>query len=303
MVFLNAVLPIFLVLVVGKLVALSPLIDRAGWNAVERLGLYVLFPALIVSVLASASFSWGALTLIGVLIAAQVLLGAIGLAAKFAFSIPGPAAASIIQSNVRWNTFIGLSIAQALYGAEGLALKAVASAAMIPTANLLSISAFEGLSDSQSSLRQRAVSVLINPLIIACVIGGALGLSDVQLPSFAAESLDLVAQAAIAIGLLCAGAALDFSSLNAARLRIAIWATVRLLGLPLFVVAIGSVVGLSGLPLFVAIIAAATPTATNGVVLARQMRGDAVLAANLVAIQSLLSVATIPLLLWVFASG
>lgn len=303
MVFLNAVLPIFLVLVVGKLVALSPLIDRAGWNAVERLGLYVLFPALIVSVLASASFSWGALTLIGVLIAAQVLLGAIGLAAKFAFSIPGPAAASIIQSNVRWNTFIGLSIAQALYGAEGLALMAVASAGMIPTANLLSISAFEGLSDSQSSLRQRAVSVLINPLIIACVIGGALGLSDVQLPSFAAESLDLVAQAAIAIGLLCAGAALDFSSLNAARLRIAIWATVRLLGLPLFVVAIGSVVGLSGLPLFVAIIAAATPTATNGVVLARQMRGDAVLAANLVAIQSLLSVATIPLLLWVFASG
>ena len=276
MVFLNAVLPIFLVLVVGKLVALSPLIDRAGWNAVERLGLYVLFPALIVSVLASASFSWGALTLIGVLIAAQVLLGAIGLAAKFAFSIPGPAAASIIQSNVRWNTFIGLSIAQALYGAEGLALMAVASAGMIPTANLLSISAFEGLSDSQSSLRQRAVSVLINPLIIACVIGGALGLSDVQLPSFAAESLDLVAQAAIAIGLLCAGAALDFSSLNAARLRIAIWATVRLLGLPLFVVAIGSVVGLSGLPLFVAIIAAATPTATNGVVLARQMRGDAV---------------------------
>lgn len=128
-------------------------------------------------------------------------------------------------------------------------------------------------------------------------------MSDVQLPSFAAESLDLVAQAAIAIGLLCAGAALDFSSLNAARLRIAIWATVRLLGLPLFVVAIGSVVGLSGLPLFVAIIAAATPTATNGVVLARQMRGDAVLAANLVAIQSLLSVATIPLLLWVFASG
>ena len=303
LVFLNAVLPIFLVLVVGKLVALSPLLDRAGWNAVERLGLYVLFPVLIVNVLASASFSWGALTLIGVLIAAQILLGAVGLAAKFALRIPGPAAASIIQSNVRWNTFIGLSIAQALYGAEGLALMAVASAGMIPTANLLSISAFEGLSETQSTLRQRAVSVLINPLIVACVIGGALGVSNLQLPSFATDSLDLVAQAAIAIGLLCAGAALDFSSLNAARLRIAVWSFVRLLGLPLLVLSISLVVGLTGLPLYVALIAAATPTATNGVVLARQMGGDAVLAANLVAIQSLLSVVTIPALLWIFASS
>lgn len=303
MVFLNAVLPIFSVLVIGKLVALSPLLDRAGWNAVERLGLYVLFPALIVNVLASASFNWAALALIGVLIAAQVLLGALGLAAKFAFGISGPTAASIIQSNVRWNTFIGLSIAQLLYGAEGLALMAVASAGMIPTANLLSISAFEGLSGTQSTLRQRIVSIMFNPLILACVIGSVLGFSNTTLPGFLADSLDLVAQAAIAIGLLCAGAALDFSSLNAARLRLAIWSAIRLFGLPLLVLAIAWGVGLTGLPLYVALIAAATPTATNGVVLARQMRGDAVLAANLIAIQSLLSVVTIPLLLWAFASG
>lgn len=303
MVFLNAVLPIFLILVVGKLVALSPLLDRGGWNAVERLGLYVLFPALIVNVLASASFSWAALTLLGVLIAAQLLLGAVGLAAKFAFAIPGPTAASIIQSNVRWNTFIGLSIAQALYGAEGLALMAVASAGMIPTANLLSISAFEGLSGTQSTLRQRIVSVLINPLILACAIGGVLGFTNAPVPGFVKDSLGLVAQAAIVIGLLCAGAALDFSSLSAARLRLAIWSAIRLIGLPLLVLAIAWGVGLTGLPLYVALIAAATPTATNGVVLARQMRGDAVLAANLVAIQSLFSVVTIPLLLWAFASG
>lgn len=300
MIFLNAVLPIFLVLVVGKALAMSPLLDRSGWNAIERLGLYVLFPALIVNVLASAVFDWAALTLIGVLVAAQVLLGAVGLTAKYAFSIPGPTAASIIQSNVRWNTFIGLSIAQSLYGAEGLALMAVASAGMIPTANLLSISAFEGFSESQSTLRQKVLSVVINPLIIACVIGAAIGFANIPLPQFLGDALDLVARAAIAIGLLCAGAALDFSSLREARLRLAVWSTVRLFGLPALVVVLAWWLQLTGLPLYVALIAAATPTATNSVVLARQMGGDAVLAANLVAVQSLLSVITIPLILFLF---
>ena len=300
MIFLNAVLPIFLVLVVGKALAMSPLLDRSGWNAIERLGLYVLFPALIVNVLASAVFDWAALTLIGVLVAAQVLLGAVGLTAKYAFSIPGPTAASIIQSNVRWNTFIGLSIAQSLYGAEGLALMAVASAGMIPTANLLSISAFEGFSESQSTLRQKVLSVVINPLIIACVIGAAIGFANIPLPQFLGDALDLVARAAIAIGLLCAGAALDFSSLREARLRLAVWSTVRLFGLPVLVVVLAWWLQLTGLPLYIALIAAATPTATNSVVLARQMGGDAVLAANLVAVQSLLSVITIPLILFLF---
>ena len=300
MIFLNAVLPIFLVLVVGKALAVSPLLDRSGWNAIERLGLYVLFPALIVNVLASAVFDWAALTLIGVLVAAQVLLGAVGLTAKYAFSIPGPTAASIIQSNVRWNTFIGLSIAQSLYGAEGLALMAVASAGMIPTANLLSISAFEGFSESQSTLRQKVLSVVINPLIIACVIGAAIGFANIPLPQFLGDALDLVARAAIAIGLLCAGAALDFSSLREARLRLAVWSTVRLFGLPVLVVVLAWWLQLTGLPLYIALIAAATPTATNSVVLARQMGGDAVLAANLVAVQSLLSVITIPLILFLF---
>ncbi|MEL6828703.1 MAG: AEC family transporter [Pseudomonadota bacterium] len=303
MVFLSAVLPIFFVLVLGKALAMSPLLDRAGWNAIERLGLYVLFPALIVNVLATASFDWAALKLIGVLIGAQMVLGAVGVGAKFVFSIPGPTAASIIQSNVRWNTFIGLSIAQSLYGSEGLALMAVAAAGMIPTANLLSISAFEGFSETSSTLRERTVSVLINPLILACLIGGGLGLTSLSMPGVLSDALDLVARAAIAIGLLCAGAALDFSSLKAARLRLAVWSIVRLFGLPAVVAAIAWSVQLTGLPLYVALIAAATPTATNGVVLARQMQGDAVLAANLVAIQSMLSVATIPFLLWAFTTS
>lgn len=302
MIFINAVLPIFLILVAGKSLALSPLLDRAGWNAIERLGLYVLFPALIIDVLSSASFDWFALTLIGTLVAAQLLLGGIGLAAKFAFSIPGPIAASIIQSNVRWNTFIGLSIAQSIYGPEGLALMAVAAAGMIPTANLLSVSAFESFSGKASSIRQRATSILTNPFIVSCMVGGAMGLFDLSLPAFMSDALSLVAQAAIAIGLLCAGATLDFSSLREARLRLAVWSSVRLIGFPLLVIGIAWGTGLEGLPFNIALIAAATPTATNSVVLARQMGGDAILSANLVAVQSLFCGLTIPLFLWLFAA-
>ena len=45
-------------------------------------------------------------------------------------------------------------------------------------------------------------------------------------------------------------------------------------------------------------IAAATPTATNGYILARQLGGDAPLSANLIALQTVLAAATMPTVFW-----
>jgi len=302
MMLLNVVLPIFLLIGLGRALASSALLDKPGWSAIERLGLYVLFPALIVGVLASAKFSPVALVLIGILVAAQVLMALIAMAAHGWPGMAGPTIASTIQSNVRWNTFIGLSLAQALFGNDGLALMAVASAGMIPTANLISISAFEAYGGSNSSVRRTILSVIMNPFIIACVVGIALGLAGLKLPESVRGSLDILSRSAIAIGLLTAGAAIDFSSLKSGGGRLLFWSLVRLLGLPLLVLGLTYAVGLSGLARNIAIVAAITPTAVNGVMLARQMKGDAEFSANLTAVQTLLSLVTIPLLLWLLGA-
>jgi predicted permease len=56
------------------------------------------------------------------------------------------------------------------------------------------------------------------------------------------------------------------------------------------------VLGLSGIPLTIAVICAATPTATSSYILARELGGDAPLAANLIAVETVLAMLTMPLL-------
>jgi hypothetical protein len=54
------------------------------------------------------------------------------------------------------------------------------------------------------------------------------------------------------------------------------------MGLPALTLAVGLAIGLSGLPLAIALICAATPTAPNSYVLARELGGDTTLAANFI---------------------
>lgn len=56
--------------------------------------------------------------------------------------------------------------------------------------------------------------------------------------------------------------------------------------------------GIEGIARTVAVIAGAVPTAASSFILARQMGGDAPLMANLITVQVLLAVFSLPLMMW-----
>jgi predicted permease len=68
--------------------------------------------------------------------------------------------------------------------------------------------------------------------------------------------------------------------------------------MPLLMFTGGWLFGIQGLPLTVAVLAGAVPTASSSYVLARQMGGDAPLMANLITVQVIVSVVTLPLMIW-----
>ncbi|MGB2388360.1 MAG: AEC family transporter [Henriciella sp.] len=298
MIVIQAVLPIFLVVALGRAIAATGLIDRIGWSAIERIGLYILFPALIIDVLSTASFNGSTFAMLAALICGQLLMAAIGLLSHYWPGISKGSVAAIIQSNVRWHTFIGLSVAQAIFGSEGLALLAVAAAGMIPTANLISTSAFAAYSETPGSLRDRMVQIITNPLILACFIGGLLNITNLVPTGPIDDALGLVGQSAITVGLLTAGAAINFKSLHANLSKVLTWSLIRVLIMPILAVGLAHLFDINGLSRSIMIVATATPTASAGVILARQLNGDAALAANLIAMQALLVVFTLPLMLW-----
>lgn len=297
--FLAALAPVICVVALGRFLAWRAIVAPEGWRAIEQLAYVLLFPALIINALARASFETAPWKLAAALVVGQCLLGAVGL---LAHKLPGhsrPAIGSIVQSNVRWNTFIALSIGSALYGEAGLALITIGAAAMIPVANILSVTALTSHADSLGAQRPNIiVQLATNPLIIACIIGIAIAVSGWDLPPVASDTLALLANATLALGLLCAGAGVDLSALRKAGTRTFGWSLVRLLGLPLLAVGAGVALGLTGLSLAAVVICASVPTATNSYILASKLGGDAPLAANLVAAQSVMAALTMPLIWW-----
>jgi len=66
--------------------------------------------------------------------------------------------------------------------------------------------------------------------------------------------------------------------------------------LPTLAIGVALLLGISGTPLAIAVISASVPTATSSYILARQLGGDAPLAANLIAMQTVLSLITMPVI-------
>lgn len=295
--FLSALVPIMLLVTLGRFLGWRRVLTEDGWRAVERLTYVLLLPALIIRALARAPFETAPWKLMVVLIASQCLLGLVGLLARAWPGIRRPEIGSIIQSNVRWNTFVGLSLGSALFGDEGLALVSIAAAAMIPAANILSVMALTAHAERETVVRRHPVSELIrNPLIIACAIGGGLAALDIAIPPLIDSTLDLVGRGTIALGLLCAGAGMDITALGRAGLKALTWSLVRLLGMPALAIGLALAVGLTGTPFAIAVISASTSTATTSYILARQLGGDAPLSANLIALQTVLSLITMPVI-------
>ncbi|MFN4184530.1 MAG: AEC family transporter [Hyphomonas sp.] len=305
--FLIALLPVILIVALGQLLSTRRWIAPEAFRSIDRLSFLVLLPALIVRALANAEFDTAPWQMVITLIAAQCLMGVIGLAAYGWPGISRPAIGTIIQSNVRWNTIIALSLGTALFGDEGVALVGLAAAVMIPAANVLSVYALTAHAERPPGTRPRPfLAMTRNPLVIACVIGITLAALHIEIPLALDETLRILASAAIATGLLSAGAGVDLKALGRAGLRTISWSLIRLIGMPAIVLAIGLMIGLTGLPLAIALLCAATSTAPNSYVLARELGGDTTLAANLIAVQTLLAAITLPLtwalILWLGAA-
>jgi predicted permease len=305
--FLTALLPVILIVVLGQLLARRGMIPPEAFRAMDRLSFLVLLPALIVRALANAEFDHAPWAMLGALLLAQLVMAGVGLGARLWPGMTRPAVGTIVQSNVRWNTIIALSLGAQLFGNEGVALVSLVAAAMIPMANVISVYALISHAEHPPGNKPRPLLALTrNPLVIACVIGISLAGLHVKLPVVADETLKMLANAAIAAGLLSAGAGVDLGALKRAGLRTFFWSLMRLLGLPAVTLAIGLVVGLSGLPLAIALLCAATPTAPNSFVLARELGGDTTLAANLIAVQTVAAALTLPLawglILWLGAA-
>ncbi len=295
----TALLPIFGLILLGMWLSRQDFPGSSFWPQAERLTYYLLFPALLVSKLATAETGAVELERVWLLVIAFLVLGtAVMLVLQKWIGWQGSRFTSIYQGGIRFNTYVALATVSQLLGDAALAIAAVAIGAMIPLINLLCISVFAFFGSGQ---RPSIISVLTqivrNPLIVACVIGILWNVFQLPWPDAVGLLMQLLGQTALPLGLLAVGAGIQLSALRGSSSAF-IWAcAVKLLLLPLIIVVLCLLTGTDGLMRDVLVILGMMPTASSAYILARQLGGDAPLMAAIISGQTLLAMLTIPLLL------
>lgn len=288
-----AILPNFLLILVGF--ALSRRFDygRGFWEGLEKLVYYVLFPALLFRSLATAQID---LAKTGTLVAAALAFTAAGMAlalpARRLFALDRMLAASCFQCAFRFNTYVGLAVAGSLLGQPGLALAALVFGAMIPLVNLAAVAMLA----SGGGLGV-AAELARNPLLISTLAGFAWNALGLPLPGFADQTLNLLAQTSLPAGLLSVGAALRIERGQGPVSAHAYWLAVKLLALPAIALGLARLLAFGPLETAVLILAAALPTASSAYILAVRMGGPGGAVATQITAGTLISMLTLPV--WV----
>ena len=253
------------------------------WPAAENMTYFVLLPSLLFLSLARADL--GAVSvapLVASLSGTIVIVAGLVLAARPWLRLSGPAFSSVMQSAIRPNTYVGVAPVFALWGEDGLALLAVGIVSVIPLVNLLSVIAVSRFATAQTQPGPWAMLGLIarNPLIIACVVGLALGAyrPGMLTGTMVGAGLSMAAGAAIPLALLLAGFGLSGDGLRSHAGILAVATVGKLIVVPGLTWLAGWWLGCEPAAVAAAVFLMAAPTAMASVPMARLLGGDVPLA-------------------------
>jgi malonate transporter len=291
--------PDFSLILCGYLVCRYTALNRPVWEQVEALVYFFLFPVLLFQSIVKSPLD---VTAASRLMASGWALGLSGIALAYALPyiplikrwIDRRDHACSAQVAFRFNSFIGLAIADRLAGAQGLQLFAVLVGVCVP---LLNVGAVWPM--ARHAQRGFVRELVRNPLILATASGLAANLLGFSIPQWLEPTTTRIGAASLALGLMAAGAGMQFGALARAKVLAVSVLTIRHLLLPLVAAGLAMLFGLTPTETTVLLIFSALPTASSCYVLAARMGYDGAYVAGLVTLSTVLGVFSLSLALGV----
>ena len=290
-------LPDFSLILFGYLLCRYTPLNRSIWQPVESLVYYLLFPVLLFQSIVRTPLDLQAAS---GLMGAGLALGITGIALAYALPhvpllgrwIDRRDHAASAQVAFRFNSFIGLALAERLLGAQGLQLIAVLIGVCVPLFNVGAVWPM-----TRHAQRGFMGEIVRNPLIIATASGLVANLLGFSIPEFLAPTVTRIGAASIALGLMAAGAGMQFQSLARGKLLGASVLTIRHLLSPVIAWLLARAFRLGAAETTILLTFAALPTASSCYVLAARMGYNGPYVAGLVTLSTALGVASLPLAL------
>ncbi|GAB7220314.1 AEC family transporter [Vibrio comitans] len=288
--------PICLILVMGVVLKKIAIINDAFIESASNLVFKVTLPTMLFLSLVEADHDFAtSASLVGFSIGSNVLFFAFCTALVAVLLKGNKDSGVVVQGAFRANTgIIALAYVANMYGTEGLATAAIYVAATTLLYNVLAVISLtpKGAQTGASALKTMTKSITSNPLIISIMAGFAYSFIGLPVPKVASDAGHYFASMTLPLALLCTGGSLNLNSLKHEIAPTWIATILKLIAAPIVSCFLAYVLGFRGEALGIIFFMTASPTAAASYVMARSMGGNSTLAANIIALTTILSVVT-----------
>ena len=300
--FAQLLFPDFSLILIGYLLCRLTPLNRKVWEQVDSLVYLFLFPVLLFRSIVKSPLDLGATS---GLIGAGLGLAVVSIA--LAYSLPRwpwlgrhvdvRQHAASAQIGFRFNSFIALALAEKLAGPQGLQYIAVLIGFCVPLLNAGAVWPM-----ARHAQRGLGRELLRNPLIIGTASGLVANLLGLSIPLWLDPTVNRIGGAALALGLMAAGAGMRLGSLASGKSLGVVLLTLRHLVLPVVALGLSHLFVLDATQTLVLLMFAAVPTASSCYVLAARMGYDGAYVAGLVTLSTLLGMLSLPFALGVLGA-
>jgi predicted permease len=290
---------LFFILAVGAIARWRRIITDEALNSLTKIVLYVTLPFLFIYILSSKCIGDTIITLWPAPLFAAAIIFTGFLIAQIAcrlLKVPKEKKGTfVLLISFQNSGFLAIPITLALFGENGVLNVVVFNIGFNILYWTLGVWL---LSRGHKNMRINPLANLMNPAIIALVLGIMFGVFCVDLPKFFLEFSRVLGDATIPLAMLVVGAILASSaSKNTANAKELFTITLcRLLIVPAIFLALAKYLpGISGQMRSIIVLQACMPTASSSPLMARRFGGDYDMAAGSVFCTTLVSIITIPL--------
>ena len=286
----SALVPVFGLILIGYLFKRISFPSHEFWPMADKLTYFILMPALLIYKLSNAKFEANSVSFVLASLIAIFLTMIILIIVNKITPTKNSSFTSIVQGGIRFNTYVFLAISGSIFGDTGLVLSAIILTFAIPFINILCVTIFALYSDnSKLDFMYLIKSIIKNPLIIGCVVGGAINFFAIPIHVSLGNLLEILSKAALPLGLLSIGYALVLKDLKSAKKDMFISCLAKFIILPLFIYLFGKMFSLDDIMISILVLFSVLPTAPSSFILARQLGGDISLMTSIITVQTLAS--------------
>jgi hypothetical protein len=268
---------------------------------------FMMFKNIYQADLSGVSGGFGLYTVCGLIVAWVIFI------LLFRLRVKDPARiGSMVQGSFRSNIIIfGMAIAENLFGGEGLLEMALTSAAAVPTYNVLSVvilevcgqkarmqKAAEGPKSVHIDAKSILYGILVNKLIWGAILGFAVNLSHVPVPSAVSTVVSGMSGVVTPLAFITLGASFRLSAAKTNVRALTVVTLLKLIVLPLAFLALPIYWGWNRYLIGAMLLASGAPTAISSYPMAEGLGCDGELAGEIVVVTSVASILT--MFLWIF---